>query len=139
MSSGTQYKQRRIINWSEYNRALVNRGSITFWFPEDISQTWFFHGKKTGRGCFKTFSDPAIQTCLMVKAVFGLPLRALEGFLNSVFRVMGLPLTAPSYSLFTKRAGKLPVRIARRLPAKGAVDAVFDSSGLKVYGEGDLP
>lgn len=136
MSTGTHYRRSRIINWREYNRALVNRGAISFWFPADIAQTWYFHGDKTGRGSFKTFSDRAIQTCLMVKAVFKLPLRGAEGFLNSVFAAMKLPLKSPNYSLLSKRAGKLRVEIPRRLP-EGAVNVVFDSSGLKVYGESE--
>jgi hypothetical protein len=136
MSSGIQRKQSRIVNWSEYTHSLVERGSITFWFPEDIAKTWFFHGEKTGRGCFKTFSDSAIQTCLMLKSVFKLPLRALQGFVNSVFKLMGLPLKSPNYSLFSKRGG-MEIRIPRRLPTTGAVDAVFDASGLTVYGEGE--
>jgi hypothetical protein len=27
----------RIRNWKEYNRSLVNRGSITFWFEESAA------------------------------------------------------------------------------------------------------
>jgi hypothetical protein len=126
----------RIRNWKEYNQALVNRGSLTFWFSEDIKEEWFFHGKKSGRGTFKTYSDKAIELCLMVKAVFKLPLRGLEGFINSIFNLMGLPLRSPDYSLFSKRAGQLQVQIPRRMP-EGAVDVVFDSTGLKVYGEGE--
>lgn len=131
-----QQSSTRIINWKEYNQALVNRGSLTFWFPEDIKEAWFCHEEKTGRGSFKTYSDKAIQICMMVKTTFKLPLRALEGFINSVFRLMGVPLSSPDYSLFSKRAGKLQIQIPRRLP-DGPMDVVFDSTGLKVYGEGE--
>lgn len=136
MSSGEQYKNSRIINWKDYNQALVDRGSITFWFPEDIGITWFFHGEKTGRGSFKTYSDIAIRTCLMLKSVFHLPLRALEGFVNSIFCLMKISLTSPDYSTFSKRGKTLQVEIPRRLP-DGPVDIVFDSTGLKIYGEGE--
>ena len=136
MSSGSQYKKSHIINWKEYNKALVNRGDITFWFPKDIGEAWFFHGKKSGRGNFKTYSDTSIQVCLILKAVFHLPLRATEGFVNSIFKLTGLMLKSPDYSLFTKRGGKLSVKIPCRMPA-GPVDVVFDSTGLKIYGEGE--
>ena len=136
MSSGTHYHERRIVNWKEYNQALVNRGSITFWFAEDIGKTWFFHGKKTGRGNFKVYSDTAIQSCLMLKEVFHLTLRSLEGFINSIFGLMRVPLKSPDYSLFSKRARRLGVKIARRLPG-GHIDIVFDGTGLKIYGEGE--
>lgn len=137
MSSGIQYKQSHIINWHEYNQALVNRGSINFWFPEEVAKTWYFHGAKSGRGCFKTFSDAAIQAALMLKAVFKLPLRALEGFINSAFGLLRLPLKSPDYSLLCKRARRLSIAIPRRLPESGSIDVVFDSTGLKIYGEGE--
>ena len=41
MSSGAHYQDRRITNWSEYNRALTNRGSLTFWLGEDLPELWF--------------------------------------------------------------------------------------------------
>jgi len=136
MSSGKHYHERRIVNWKAYNQALVNRGSITFWIPEDIDRTWFFRGDKTGRGNFKVYSDTAIQSCLMLKAVFHLTLRSLEGFINSIFGLMRLPLKSPDFSLFSKRAGRLQVVIPRRLPG-GRIDVVFDGTGVKIYGEGE--
>lgn len=136
MSAGKKYKESHILNWKEYNQALVNRGSLTFWLPEDVGRLWFSHETKHGRGCFKTYSDAAMQMALMVKAVFKLPLRGLEGFLNSVFKLLGLRLTSPDYSLFSKRARSLEVAIPRRLSGE-AIDVMVDGSGLKIYGEGE--
>lgn len=136
MSSGAQYKNSRIVNWADYNNALVQRGNIAFWFPDDLAKHWFFHGDKTGRGSFKTYSDDAIQLCLTIKSVFKLTLRATEGFVNSIFQLMKIPLVSPDYSLLSKRAGDLPVNIPQR-PTSSPIDIVFDSTGLKVYGEGE--
>lgn len=33
-------KIRRISNWGDYNKALVKRGSLTFWFSEEAICTW---------------------------------------------------------------------------------------------------
>ena len=30
----------RVRNWSEYNRALVRRGSLTFWIDEQAVSGW---------------------------------------------------------------------------------------------------
>ncbi|KIC75520.1 IS903 transposase [Neochlamydia sp. EPS4] len=30
----------RICNWSEYNKALVQRGSITLWFSDGTIKGW---------------------------------------------------------------------------------------------------
>jgi hypothetical protein len=31
----------RIENWSEYNNALKQRGSLTFWIEEGFEETWY--------------------------------------------------------------------------------------------------
>ncbi|GJA33922.1 hypothetical protein KAM329D_40970 [Aeromonas caviae] len=53
----------------------------------------------------------------MLKAVFKLPLRALEGFINSLFELMNVPVQSPDYSCISKRAKT--VEIKYRLPRHG--------------------
>lgn len=128
--------KHKITNWSQYNKALVNRGSLTFWIDEQAIKSWRctkHHGRR-GRGYI--YSDVAIETALVVKGVFNLSLRALEGFTNSVFQLMDVPLTSPSYSCISKRAKT--VEIEYRAKSHGPVaHVVIDSTGLKVYGEGE--
>lgn len=72
----------------------------------------------------------------MLKELFNLTLRALEGFINSLFKLMAESLKSPDYSCISKRAKT--VEINYRAPSKGPVThLVIDSTGLKVYGEGD--
>jgi hypothetical protein len=74
--------------------------------------------------------------CLTVKAVFHLAYRQTEGFVNSVFALGGMGLKSPDYTALAKRAKHLEVTIpvlARDEP----VHVVVDSTGLKVYGEGE--
>jgi len=72
----------------------------------------------------------------MLKGVFKLPLRALEGFINSLFKLMKVPLQSPDYSCISKRAKT--VEIKYRLPSHGPVaHLVIDANGLRVYGEGE--
>jgi hypothetical protein len=138
MSSGAHYQDRRITNWSEYNRALTNRGSLTFWLGEDLPELWFNREPKApgSRGLHRTFSDQAIQICLTIKAVFHLAYRQTEGFVNSVFALGGIGLKAPDYTALAKRAKHLEVAIPV-LRRDEPVHAVVDSTGLKVYGEGE--
>jgi hypothetical protein len=136
MSSGAQHHPTRITNWPEYNRALVQRGALTFWFPEDIGTIWFHREGHEGRGLSKTFSDAALQVCLMLRLVYKLPLRGLEGFVNSLFELLRLPLKSPDFSVFSKRGRHLRVLLPRQLPA-GPLHIVVDSTGLKVFGEGE--
>ncbi len=72
----------------------------------------------------------------MVKGIFKLPLRALQGFLDSIFGLMDVPLKSPSYSCISKRAKTVEVNY--RLPSRGPVaHVVIDATGLKVFGEGE--
>ena len=84
------------------------------------------HGRR-GRGYI--YSDVAIETALVVKGVFNLSLRALEGFTNSIFQLMDVPLSSPSYSCISKRAKT--VEIKYRAKSHGPVShVVIDSTGL---------
>lgn len=132
MASKARY---HIRNWKDYNRSLIQRGSITVWFSEDAISKW--HAAPTGkRGRPSTYSDDAILAVLLIRFVFHLPLRALEGFLASIVSVMGLCLCTPSYSQICRRA-QLLGRDLKRLTKRKITNLVIDSTGLKVYGEGE--
>ncbi|GAL31112.1 mobile element protein [Vibrio variabilis] len=81
------------------------------------------------------FSDLAIMTALMVKRTFSLPLRALQGFIDSVFRLANVPLVCPHYTCISRRAKDVEVNFKASTP--GAIQHLtIDATGLKVYGEG---
>jgi hypothetical protein len=125
----------RIRNWKEYNKSLVQRGSITVWFSENVINKW--HASPTGkRGRPSTYSDDAILTALLIRFVFHLPLRALEGFLSSLVSTLGVCLHTPSYSQICRRA-QLLGKDLKHLTKRKVTDLVIDSTGLKVYGEGE--
>lgn len=124
----------RIRNWREYNQALVNRGSLTVWVDQQALDAWHYHGPNQ-RGAQFVYSDAAIQCLLTLRAVFHLPLRATQGMAASVFDLMGLDLEVPHYSTLSRRAAELAVALARK--SKGPLHLVLDSTGLKVYGEGE--
>ena len=73
----------RIHNWPEYNKALVQRGSITLWFSEECQKKWHDSSKEK-KGRPRIYSDEAILCALLVRSVYHLPLRALQGFLFSL-------------------------------------------------------
>ena len=63
--------QHNISNWRQYNRALINRGSLTFWVDEQAIEQWHCHQHHGRRGRGFQYSDSAIETALMLKAFFG--------------------------------------------------------------------
>jgi hypothetical protein len=124
----------RVKNWSEYEQALVQRGSITFWLTGDIERSWFYDGEKQ-RGSQFDYSDKAIEIMLTLKEVFHLTNRGVEGFVRSLFQMMKIPLPVPDHSTLSKRGKTLKVKLPKK--AKGSLNLVLDSSGLKIYGEGE--
>ncbi|QCC84083.1 IS5 family transposase (plasmid) [Klebsiella pneumoniae] len=73
----------RITNWPTYNKALINRGSITFWLDDEAIQAWYESATPSSRGRPQRYSDLAITTVLVIKRVFRLTLRAAQGFIDS--------------------------------------------------------
>jgi hypothetical protein len=124
----------RIQNWSAYEKALVERGSITFWLSDDLARTWHYVGKKQ-RGAQFDYSDQAIRIMLTVKEVFHLTNRGVEGFMRSLFQILKLNLVVPDHSTLAKRGKTVPVKLPKK--GRGCLDIVMDSTGLKIYGEGE--
>lgn len=126
----------KTTNWKQYNQALINRGSLTFWIDEEAIQQWRHQAKSGKRGRPRLFSELAITTALMVKRVFSMPLRALQGFINSVFLLAQVPLACPHYTCISKRAKS--VEVSFKCPTRGPIQHLaIDATGLKVYGEGE--
>jgi hypothetical protein len=123
-----------IQNWSAYDHALVERGSLTFWLADDLKQTWC-HGGPKQRGAQFTYSDQAITTMLTLKEVFHLTNRQVEGFVRSLFKQLNIGLPVPDHSTLSKRGQSLKVPLPKK--AHGPFNLVLDSTGLKVYGEGE--
>lgn len=127
----------RTRNWKEYNRSLVNRGSITFWFSEDVIANWY-SVERTGKpGRPDTYSDDAIRCGLMIKAVFRIALRALQGFVTSLIEALGLDIVCPHYSVFSRRAKDLRIPLRKLLKPGEKLNVIFDSTGVKIFGEGE--
>lgn len=98
----------KTTNWKQYNKALINRGSLTFWIDEEAIAEWK-QNKQDKRGRPRRFSDLAITTALMVKRVFSMPLRVLQGFLDSVFKLANIPLVCQHYTCISRRAKAVEV------------------------------
>jgi len=124
----------RVKNWSEYDKALVQRGSITFWLSDDFEKIWMYVGEKQ-RGSQFDYTDQAILLMLTVKEVFHLTNRGVEGFVRSLFRMMKIDLPVPDHSTLSKRGKDLKVKLPKK--TNQSLNIVMDSTGLKIYGEGE--
>lgn len=124
----------RIRNWPAYNESLKQRGSLNVWIGRKALSDW--QAKPTGEpGTPRTYADAAIEVALTIRKLFRLPLRQTEGFLQSLFSRLSLVLPVPDYTTLSRRGRHLLVKIPKR--KKEITDIVIDSSGIKVYGEGE--
>ena len=127
-------QQYRIRNWADYNRALVHRGSLTLWIDTRSTDTWLDHDLPARRGRRRTYTDAAITCALLIREVYHLPLRATQGLVSSVLTLMRVHLPVMHYSTLSGRARSLELSLAT---PKQVRHLVIDSTGLKVYGEGE--
>jgi len=102
-----------------------------------LLQKWYSVERSNKPGRPETYSDDAIQCGLVIKAVFRTVLRALQGFIGSIIKILGLNLVSPHYSVFSRRAKGLKIPVRRLLKPGEKLNVVFDSTGLKVFGEGE--
>jgi hypothetical protein len=129
-------KAYRVRNWNKYNKALVARGSITFWINEKVAKEWYSPEKKhVERGRPKVYSDVAIETCLVLRVLYKFPLRAVQGLIESLFQLIGIKITVPSYTQLCRRQKELNLKIQHTV--KGKIHVVVDGTGLKIFGEGE--
>ena len=134
--AGTRKGTYKITNWGQYNESLVQRGSITFWFSEDTIDKWHHTNAKSKVGHPFVYSDIAIECLLILRENFRLPYRQTEGLGKSLAQLMQIALDIPDYTSLAKRAAKSGVSLNVRKHA-GPIDVVVDSTGLKVFGEGE--
>ena len=104
----TKYKT---ANLSSYNDSLKQRGSLSIWFDPEMVWVPLPNGR---RGRQQSFSDAAIQTCLTLKVLFGLPLRQTTGFVQSLLQLVVLNWAAPDFSTLCRRQKTLNVSLPYR-------------------------
>ena len=105
-------------NWTQYNESLVNRGNITFWFSDDVLKLWNHRNQGYRRG------RPFVY-------------RSAEGFGRNMFSLLKVQeARIPDYTALCKRSKTLNVSL-KVYGKRGSLDVVVDSTGLKVYGEGE--
>lgn len=124
----------RVTNWSTYDAALRQRGSLTIWFSEEAIAAWWAAPRGTPGGQAR-YSALAIETALTLRAVFRLAFRQAEGLVGSLVRLLGLDLPVPDHSTLSRRARTLEVTPRPR--ADGPLHLLVDSTGLKLGGPGE--
>jgi len=121
---------------------------ITLWVEKGIADVWREGNKiiirrKRKVGHPKTYSNAAIDCLATLQELFHLTYRGIEGFGKAIFqKMLHLKIRIPDFSTVNRRRKTLEVLVTVQKKGKTngrqeTIDLVLDSSGLKVYGEGE--
>ena len=116
--------------------SLRQRGSLTFWLNDEVIEQWVNQQKTGRRGASNTYSNTAIEFMVTIQSLFGLAGGQTEGFVESIFQLMDLDLPVPDHSTVSRRLLKLNIQLPV-IPTNETIHLVVDSTGVKVYGEGE--
>lgn len=126
----------RVTNWATYNESLRRRGDLTVWVSEEGLRLWSAP-RRTTRGGQRKYSDLAIEICLTLGVVFKQPLRQTQGFIRSIATLLGVEIAVPDFSTLSRRGKGLALPEKRKLDSSAPIHLVVDSTGLKIFGEGE--
>ena len=126
----------RVTNWAKYNEGLRRRGDLTVWISDDALGLWSAP-RRTTRGGQSRYSDLAIETCLTLGLVFKQPLRQTQGLMRSIAKMLGIVIVVPNFSTLSRRGSGLTLQTKPRAHSQAGIHLVVDSTGLKVFGEGE--
>jgi hypothetical protein len=96
----------KLRNWASYDAGLRRRGSLTLWVTDEAIAKWQAP-PRLNPGGQAHYSDMAIKTALMLRLTFHLPLRQTEGFMKSIFALLGVTVSAPDHSTLSRRTTRL--------------------------------
>jgi hypothetical protein len=109
---------------------------LTIWLAEEVLAAWRPAERPNRMGRTPIYSDLAISVMLTLQAVYNLALRQTQGLMESLVELLEVDLPVPNYSTLSRRRPHLQVELPRQNRSEG-LHLVVDSTGLKLYGEGE--
>jgi hypothetical protein len=109
------------------------RDALLIWLDPDMH----WHGVASGkRGRSVTFSDTAVEFCLAVKNLFGLPLRDAVPLARKLLLLAELNWSVPDFSTVSRRRKRLR-DVTAGLSVPPGLHLLIDDSGIRIMGEGE--
>ena len=109
---------------------------LRVWISEDALGLWS-SSRRTTPGGQRRYSDLAIETCLTLGMVFHQPLLQTQGLMRSIAALLGVEIAVPDFSTLSRRGEGLTLHATRKTSRSSPVHLVVDSTGLKIFGEGE--
>jgi IS5 family transposase len=106
------------------------------WIDEAVVSAWCATEPTGKRGHPPTYSETAITTMATLQEISHLGLRQTEGLRQSIGELLHLEVAIPDYSTLSRRRATVEIALPRTR-RKEALHVVADSTGGKVFGEGE--
>jgi|SRR6185369_9340486 IS5 family transposase len=97
---------------------------------------WHVTKAEHKRGHPRTYTDTAITTMATLQEIYHLGLRQTEGLMESIGELLHLRVAIPDYSTLSRRRATVAIELPRTRSGE-ALHMVVDSTGVKVFGEGE--
>lgn len=134
----------KITNWSTYNKALINRGSLTFWLDDGAIQAWYESATPSSRGRPQRPPPPAGRRILTFELLTGTTPFTGDSALAVAYQRMDHDVPPPSTRIagVPRQFDDLVRRAATRDPAGryadagemvAALDVIIDELGLPPF------
>lgn len=126
--------QKKIRNWSEYNKSLIKRGQILLTFEKDFLDSLYYQAPQNRGGC-KKYSPKMYEYLLSLKVMLRLSWRATIGFAQGLLQIAypAQIIQVPDYAHASREAAKLNIKIKPLNLGESSLELAFDSTGLNVY------
>jgi hypothetical protein len=128
----------KVKNWQQYTASLCKRGSLTLWIEDSVFRSWQEVNPAKKVVGEQLYPDSVIGCCLVLGMQYHQKLRQTTGFVASLLALLGKSAYAvPDYTTLCRRQACLPVELSQRWQQGEKLAVGIDSTGLKVYGEGE--
>jgi hypothetical protein len=131
----------KVANWTEYNKSLKKRGTLTLYLPYGDLKSHFINEETYVAGVAgqqPTYSDAYIELIYTFYRLFGWGLRQITGYFDDLWQIKKLEIPTPSFGHLSDLFAHLPVsvrqccnKVAKRLENGEPVTLIMDSTGFR--------
>ena len=141
----------KISNWKDYNIGLISRGNPSKVFDLEQFQEKYteeanneFKNKNKRRGQNKIYTYSVVLLILFLQQFLKMPLRQTQGFVEFLFKILGIKMKVPSYvricqirKSFDLSKITLDTLNNEKEDLSKEHDVAIDSSGMKLFSQND--
>ena len=135
--------QKKITNWKEYNKSLIERGKTSIYITDEALDRWFHKGGRIGKGKTNVYGDETVILMHIIAEVYNLTYRQTQGFLEDTLSNMDrMDIKVPCYTIMSRRCNnekfeKYMNEVRMLKQNNENIYISIDSTGIKISGEGE--